>query len=101
MWNDPVLLFIIGLFIVIAILHRFDTRKEHFEVYHPTNYEMTPILPCRNSNLNFNCANEIEDLDGHYSNTCQTPTLTPICKRDPSYVMARSLGRPRMCRKLY
>src|SRR3990170_4275956 len=97
---DPVMIFIICLFIVISILHRLDTSKgpskEHFEVYHPTNYEMKPLLPCRQFNLNFNCANEVDDLDNHYSNTCQTPT----CGRDPSYVMSKSLGRPRICRQL-
>lgn len=97
---DSVMLFIIGLFIFILILHKLDNRSdsEDFEVYHPTNYEMKPKLPCYNENLNFKCANEIEDLDNHYSNVCKTPTLH--CHGRSEYTMARSLGRPRTCRRI-
>ena len=100
---DPILIFILSLFVIICILHRVDST-EFFEIYHPTNYELKPLFPCRQYSLNFNCANEIDDLDNHYSNTCQTPTMTPgggQCGNDPSYVMSRSVGRPRICRKLY
>jgi len=95
---DTTLLLIIGLFIVILILDRLDQGTENFVVYHPTNYEMKPKLPCLDYNLNFNCANEISDLDNHYSNVCQTPTLNQ--RRNPNYIMARTLGRPRTCRRL-
>ena len=98
---DGVMLFIIGLFIVILILHRLDnnpSKSESFEVYHPTTYERKPKLPCYDYNLNFKCANQIEDLDNHYSNVCQTPTLS--CRRNVNYIMARSLGKPRTCRRL-
>ena len=98
---DNTMLFIIGLFVVILILHKLDTRtdaSENFVVYHPTNYEYKPKLPCYDYNLNFNCANEIGDLDNQLSNVCQTPTLH--CRRNRSYVMSRSLGRPRTCRRI-
>lgn len=101
---DSVMLFIICLFIVVLILHKLDQRLdqrldgEGFVVYHPTNYEIKPKLPCTDYSLNFNCANQIEDLDNHYSNVCQIPNLT--CRGNPYYTMARSLGRPRTCRRL-
>ena len=92
------MLFIIGLFVVILILNQLDDRSENFVVYHPTNYEIKPKLPCNDYNLNFKCANQIEDLDNHYSNVCQTPTTT--CRGNPNYTMVRTLGRPRTCRRL-
>jgi len=100
---DPIMLFIVFLFLIILILDRLDRKSEsevgeNFVVYHPTTYERKPKLPCTDYNLNFNCANQIEDLDNHYYNVCQTSTLT--CHRNPNYVMARSLGRPRTCRRL-
>lgn len=98
---DSVMMFIICLFIIICILHRLDSR-ENFEIYHPTNYELKPLLPCRQFNRQFNCANEIDDLDNYYSNTCQTPSTSSQCgNNDPAYVMSRSMGRPRICRRLY
>lgn len=96
---DSTLLFIIILMIIVYLLHQLDD-KEGFEVYHPTNYEMKPKLPCYDYDLNFNCANQIEDLDDNRANVCQTPTK--MCGRGKAnWVMARALGRPRRCMRLY
>jgi hypothetical protein len=95
---DSTLLFIVILLVVVYLLHKFDA-KEFFTVYHPTNYEMKPKLPCYDYDLQFNCANQIEDLDDNRANVCQTPTMD--CGRgNPNYVMARALGRPRRCMRL-
>ncbi len=92
--------FILALFVLIMILNHLDKNyPENFEVYHPTTYERKPKLPCYNYNLNFKCANQTEDLDNQLSNVCQTPAVQH-CQYSPYHVMARSVGRPRTCRRI-
>lgn len=106
---DTILWSITILAILLMMMDRVDTYrnakgKEHFEVYHPKEYERQPLFPYYDTKLDFNCVRtpQEQSISNNHANVCKSQTTMSNCV-DPehTYVLAKSLGRTRQLRMLY
>lgn len=101
---DTFLWTLTALFFVLLAMNWLD-GNENFVVYHPQEYERINKMPCYRESRNFGCVNNLVDMDLREYNVCSTPNNNcgaGTChKGSTRYVMSKSIGRPRTCRRLY